>query len=68
MEGDESGKDLQKAEENIEEVKKKVEEIKLDLPAFEKGAVPVEEDGPAIIHKGEVIIPAHIVKMAGGPI
>ena len=68
VEGDESGKDLQKAEENMGEVKKKIEEIKLDLPAFEKGAVPVKEDGPAIIHKGEVIIPAHIVKMAGGPI
>ena len=66
VEGDESGKDLQKAEENMGEVKKKIEEIKLDLPAFEKGAVPVPETGPAIVHKGEVIIPAPVVKKAGG--
>jgi len=34
---------------------------------YEDGAVPVPETGPAVVHKGEVIIPAPIVKMAGGP-
>ncbi len=34
---------------------------------YEDGAVPVPETGPAIVHKGEVIIPAPVVKMAGGP-
>ena len=34
---------------------------------YEDGAVPVPETGPAIVHKGEVIIPAPVVKQVGGP-
>ena len=34
---------------------------------YEDGAVPVPETGPAIVHKGEVIIPEPIVKQVGGP-
>ena len=60
------GDDLKETEQTVADVKDKIEEIKLDLPKFEEGAVPVKETGPAIVHKGEVIIPAHIVKMAGG--
>ena len=52
----------------MDEVSQKIDEIKLDLPAFEKGAVPVEGTGPAIVHKGEVIVPEHKVKQAGGPL
>jgi hypothetical protein len=37
------------------------------LKQYEDGAVPVSETGPAIVHKGEVIIPAPIVKQVGGP-
>ena len=53
---------------NLEEVKSA--EIKVDpekLKQYEEGAVPVPETGPAIVHKGEVIIPAPIVKKIGGP-
>ena len=64
---DKADSDLAQAEESMQELTKKVEEIKLDLPAFEKGAVPVPETGPAIVHKGEVIIPAPVVKQVGGP-
>ena len=52
----------------LEEVN--VEPIKVDtskMKKYESGASPVPETGPAIVHKGEVIIPAHVVKMAGGP-
>ena len=65
---EEGGTDLEQAEEAMDEVTQKIEEIKLDLPAFEKGAVPVEGTGPAIVHKGEVIVPEHKVKQAGGPL
>jgi predicted nuclease with TOPRIM domain len=63
-----AGDDIVKVEQTIINVKDKISEIKLelDLPEFEEGAVPVPETGPAIVHKGEVIIPAPIVKMAGG--
>ena len=60
--------DIVKVEQTIANVKDKISEIKLDLPEFEEGAVPVPETGPAIVHKGEVIIPAPIVKKAGGPV
>ena len=61
------GDDLKETEQTIANVKDKIAKIELDLPKFEDGAVPVPETGPAIVHKGEVIIPAPIVKMAGGP-
>ena len=54
----------------IEGVTKKIEfyEKRLSkMKKYEKGAVPVPETGPAVVHKGEVIIPAPVVKMAGGP-
>tara|TARA_B100001113_G_scaffold24375_1_gene17818 strand:- start:1103 stop:2293 length:1191 start_codon:yes stop_codon:yes gene_type:complete len=62
-------------ETKLDEFKSKVEEvnvtpIKVDtskMKKYETGASPVPETGPAIVHKGEVIIPAHVVKMAGGP-
>tara|TARA_B100001250_G_scaffold403637_1_gene418450 strand:+ start:1682 stop:3151 length:1470 start_codon:yes stop_codon:yes gene_type:complete len=38
-----------------------------NLTKFDQGAVPVVETGPAIVHRGEVIVPAPIVQMAGGP-
>jgi hypothetical protein len=60
------GDDLKETEQTVVDVKDKIEEIKLDLPKFEKGASPVPETGPAIVHKGEVIIPAPVVKRAGG--
>jgi len=63
-----AGDDIVKVEQTIINVKDKISEIKLDLPEFEEGAVPVPETGPAIVHKGEVIIPAPIVKKAGGPV
>ena len=61
------GDDLKEIEQTVEGVKDKIAKIKLDLPKFEEGAVPVPETGPAIVHKGEVIIPAPIVKQVGGP-
>jgi len=60
------GDDLKETEQKGADVKDKIAEIKLDLPEFEEGAVPVKETGPAIVHKGEVIIPAPVVKKAGG--
>ncbi len=62
-------------ETKLDEFKSKVEEvnvtpIKVDtskMKKYETGAVPVPKTGPAIVHKGEVIIPAPVVKMAGGP-
>ena len=54
----------------IEGVTKKIEfyEKRLSkMKKYETGASPVPETGPAIVHKGEVIIPAPVVKMAGGP-
>ena len=36
------------------------------LKQYEDGAVPVPVTGPAIVHKGEVIIPAPVVKQIGG--
>ena len=66
--GDEEnpGEDIKKVEQTLADAKDKIAEIKLDLPEYETGAVPVPETGPAVVHKGEVIIPAPIVKMAGG--
>ena len=60
------GEDIGKVKQKMEDVRDKVGEIKLDIPKFEKGASPVPETGPAIVHKGEVIIPAPVVKRAGG--
>ena len=37
------------------------------MKKYETGASPVPETGPAIVHKGEVIIPAPVVKQVGGP-
>ena len=61
-------------ETKLDEFKSKVEEvnvtpIKVDtskMKKYETGASPVPETGPAIVHKGEVIIPAPVVKKAGG--
>ena len=60
------GEDIGEVKQKMEDVRDKVGEIKLDIPKFEKGASPVPETGPAIVHKGEVIIPAPVVKKAGG--
>ena len=52
----------------IEEVNTKP--IKVDTSKMKKyatGASPVPETGPAIVHKGEVIISAPVVKQVGGP-
>ena len=62
-------------ETKLDEFKSKVEgvestEITVDpekLKQYEEGAFPVPETGPAIVHKGEVIIPAPVVKQVGGP-
>ena len=62
-------------ETKLDEFKSKVEEvnvtpIKVDtskMKKYETGASPVPETGPAIVHKGEVIIPAPVVKQVGGP-
>ena len=62
-------------ETKLDEFKSKVEEVNVTpievdtskMKKYETGAVPVPETGPAVVHKGEVIIPAPIVKMAGGP-
>ena len=66
--GDEEnpGEDIKKVEQTVADAKDKIAKIELDLPEYETGAVPVPETGPAVVHKGEVIIPAPIVKMAGG--
>ena len=61
-------------ETKLDEFKSKVDEvnpteIKVEpekLKQYDEGAVPVPETGPAIVHKGEVIIPAPVVKKAGG--
>ena len=60
------GEDIEEVKQKMKDVRDKVGEIKLDIPKFEKGASPVPETGPAIVHKGEVIIPAPVVKRAGG--
>ena len=47
-----------------------VKPVKVDtskMKKYETGASPVPETGPAIVHKGEVIIPAPVVKQVGGP-
>ena len=47
-----------------------VEPVEVDtseMKKYETGASPVPETGPAIVHKGEVIIPAPVVKQVGGP-
>ena len=47
-----------------------VEPVEVDtseMKKYETGASPVPETGPAIVHKGEVIIPAAVVKEVGGP-
>jgi len=47
-----------------------VKPVKIDttkMKKYETGASPVPETGPAIVHKGEVIIPAPVVKQVGGP-
>tara|TARA_B100000427_G_scaffold206507_1_gene171876 strand:- start:1534 stop:3096 length:1563 start_codon:yes stop_codon:yes gene_type:complete len=52
----------------IEEVN--VQPVQVDtskMKKYETGASPVPETGPAIVHKGEVIIPAPVVKQVGGP-
>ena len=62
-------------ETKLDDFKSKVEtiesgEIKVDpekLKQYEEGAVPVPVTGPAIVHKGEVIIPAPVVNQIGGP-
>jgi hypothetical protein len=61
-------------ETKLDEFKSKVEEvnstpIEVDtskMKKYETGASPVPETGPAIVHKGEVIIPAPVVQKAGG--
>jgi len=66
--GSDIGTKLDDFKSNVEALKST--EITVDpekLKQYEEGAVPVPETGPAIVHKGEVIIPAPIVKMAGGP-
>ena len=60
--------DIVKVEQTIADVKDKISVLELQVPKFEEGAVPVPETGPAIVHKGEAIIPAPIVKKAGGPV
>jgi len=53
----------------IEGVSKKISHYKKQLSGMKKyatGASPVPETGPAIVHKGEVIIPAPVVERVGG--
>ena len=67
------GSDL---ESKLDDIKSKSESINLqnleskkpdiEMKKYETGASPVLETGPAIVHKGEVIIPAPIVKKVGG--
>ena len=68
------GSDL---ESKLDDIKSKAESINLqnleskkpdiEMKKYETGASPVLETGPAIVHKGEVIIPAPVVKKVGGP-
>ena len=68
------GSDL---ESKLDDIKSKSESINLqnleskkpdiEMKKYETGASPVLETGPAIVHKGEVIIPAPVVKKVGGP-
>ena len=59
----------------LDEFKGKLEEVNVEpvevdtseMKKYETGASPVPETGPAIVHKGEVIIPASLVKQVGGP-
>ena len=61
-------------ETKLDEFKSKVEEVNVTpievdtskMKKYETGASPVPETGPAIVHKGEVIIPAPVVQKAGG--
>ncbi len=61
-------------ETKLDEFKTKIEEVNVTpievdtskMKKYETGAVPVPETGPAIVHKGEVIIPAPVVQNAGG--
>ena len=61
-------------ETKLDEFKTKIEEVNVTpievdtskMKKYETGAVPVPETGPAIVHKGEVIIPAPVVQKAGG--
>jgi len=63
-------------ESKLEEFKGKIEEINVEpaeldtskMKKYETGASPVTETGPAIVHKGEVIIPAPVVKQVGGSV
>ena len=63
-------------ESKLEEFKGKIEEINVEpaevdtskMKKYETGASPVPETGPAIVHKGEVIIPAPVVKQVGGSV
>jgi len=64
-------------ESKLDDIKSKAESINLqnleskkpdiEMKKYETGASPVPETGPAIVHKGEVIIPAPVVKQVGGP-
>ena len=64
-------------ESKLDDIKSKAESINLqnleskkpdiEMKKYETGASPVPETGPAIVHKGEVIIPAPVVKKVGGP-
>ena len=64
-------------ESKLDDTKSKAESINLqnleskkpdiEMKKYETGASPVPETGPAIVHKGEVIIPAPVVKKVGGP-
>ena len=68
------GSDL---ESKLDDIKSKAESINLqnleskkpdiEMKKYETGASPVLETGPAIVHKGEVIIPEPVVKKVGGP-
>jgi len=61
-------------ETKLDDFKIKLEEVKdssvkvdtTKMKKYDVGAFPVPETTQAIVHKGEVIIPAHKVKMVGG--
>jgi len=57
--------DFKSKVEGMEENVNKVDTGK--LKQYEEGAVPVPVTGPAIVHKGEVIIPSPVVNQIGGP-
>jgi len=67
------GSDL---ESKLDDIKSKAESINLqnleskkpdiEMKKYATGASPVPETGPAIVHKGEVIIPEPVVKKVGG--